>query len=405
MVPETNSAPAMRPFPTRRNRDRKLRIRFIPHRKGARPWQVDGVWAEPGQDPARHRKFFRSEADAKEFKFRQGLDIRAGGLGAPSLSTEARLTYQRAIAVLQPYGRSITDAVNHYVAYLKSCEQSCLLSAVLDKLVARKTADGSSQAHLDKIRNICARFVATHPNRLVAQITTGDVDDWLARLRVSNSTKNNNRRYLMLLFSFAKNQGYCPTNPAQNVELRKVDVGDIAIFTPEQLRHIMDAADPAVIPVIAMRAFAGLREAETFRMDWSEITLDRGHIELKAGKSKTNARRIVPIQPNLAAWLRPHAKPFGRFAGMGLSKARKLYRLARRKAGIKGTGNNELRHSFCSYRLAHLKDKNAVALEMGNSPGVITSHYLELVDEKTAGLYWQIMPRAANRGKVVSFSA
>ena len=35
-------------------------------------------------------------------------------------------------------------------------------------------------------------------------------------------------------------------------------------------------------------------------------------IEVCAVKAKTTSQRLVPITDNLAAWLTPHAKPFGR---------------------------------------------------------------------------------------------
>jgi hypothetical protein len=44
-----------------------------------------------------------------------------------------------------------------------------------------------------------------------------------------------------------------------------------------------------------MGAFAGLRDAEIKRLDWSEIDLVRGHIEVKASKAKSARRRIVQI--------------------------------------------------------------------------------------------------------------
>ena len=56
---------------------------------------------------------------------------------------------------------------------------------------------------------------------------------------------------------------------------------------------------------------------------------------------------------------------------------------------------NALRHSFGSYHLAHFKNARALALEMGNSPGVIFKHYRQLVKPAAAALYWQIVPKRA----------
>ena len=69
--------------------------------------------------------------------------------------------------------------------------------------------------------------------------------------------------------------------------------------------------DDASLPYVAVSLFAGLRAAEVHKLDWSEIDLESGHIEVTAAKSKTAKRRLVPISENLAAWLLPVAKPRG----------------------------------------------------------------------------------------------
>src|SRR5262249_59325200 len=72
------------------------------------------------------------------------------------------------------------------------------------------------------------------------------------------------------------------------------------IFSVDQLHALLDAAqraEPTVLPMLAIGAFAGLRDAEVKRLDWSEVDLVRGHIEVKAAKAKSARRRIIPIQP------------------------------------------------------------------------------------------------------------
>ena len=57
---------------------------------------------------------------------------------------------------------------------------------------------------------------------------------------------------------------------------------------------------------------------------------------------------------------------------------------------------NGLRHSFCSYRLAEVKDAARVALEAGNSPGMLFRHYRELVSEDAAKAWFNTVPIPAN---------
>jgi integrase len=127
----------------------------------------------------------------------------------------------------------------------------------------------------------------------------------------------------------------------------------------------------------------------------------RGHIEVKAAKAKSARRRIVPIQPNLAAWLRPHAEMKGPVAPEG---SREKIDLAFEAAKIVRWPVNGLRHSYASYRLAATHDAPRVASELGHTtPQLLYSAYRELVLPERAERYWQIAPDKATN--LVAFSA
>ena len=54
--------------------------------------------------------------------------------------------------------------------------------------------------------------------------------------------------------------------------------------------------------------------------------------------------------------------------------------------------HNALRHSFISYRVSQSKNVAQVALEAGNSPGMIFKHYHELVQPDAAKAWFAIVP-------------
>ena len=134
---------------------------------------------------------------------------------------------------------------------------------------------------------------------------------------------------------------------------------------------------PDVLPMLAIGAFSGLRDAEIKRLAWNEVDLTRGHVEVKASKAKTARRRIVPIQPKLAALLAPYVMIKGRVVPVGarrkLDRVRKAAKLARWPV-------NGLRHSYASYRLAAIHDAPRVAAELGHtSPQMLYSTHRELI--------------------------
>ena len=72
--------------------------------------------------------------------------------------------------------------------------------------------------------------------------------------------------------------------------------------------------------MLAIGAFAGVREAEIKRLNWTEVDQRRGHIEIKSSKAKSARRRIVEMQPNLREWLRPYAGMTGRLVPVNARK-------------------------------------------------------------------------------------
>lgn len=208
------------------------------------------------------------------------------------------------------------------------------------------------------------------------------------------------------LFNFARRQGYLALSPIQDVDKANELTGDIEVLTPEQTAAILHIASDETLPYWVIGAFAGLRRAEIERLDWSEVDLERGFIEVKAAKSKTASRRLVPMQDNLREWLAPYAAFKGAVCPPGL---RKRLDADLRKVGfgtpgsekkeekqaeikLKAWPQNALRHGYGSYRLAACPDAAKVSLEMGNSPAMIFRHYREIVRPATAERYWSIKP-------------
>ena len=140
---------------------------------------------------------------------------------------------------------------------------------------------------------------------------------------------------------------------------------------------------PEVLPMLAIGAFAGLREAEIQRLDWSEVDLARGHIEVKAAKAKSARRRIIPAQRNLAAWLQPYG---GNTGAVVLAGPRRKPARVREAAKLVRWPNNGFRHSFASYRLAEIHDAPRVAMDLGHtSPQMLFSTCREVVRPERGG--------------------
>ena len=371
-------------FPGRKKR---FKIAVVPYRNhDVYKWKVAGLY-EAGK---RVRRFFKAKREAETF-VRQ-LEIKAENLGTRSVSIDPRL-HLMAIEChdrLAPYGKTLTDATDFYCEHLDAVERSCTLDELVAGFLQMKELDGAKKRYMEELRNRLGHFQRVFGDRTVATISHRDCDDWLRALRQSPRSRNNYRRVLSVMFSYAVSRGYCTENPIVKTSKAKVADKPVEVLTPEQTRRLLDSATPDVLPYLAIGAFAGLRAAELARLDWSEIHLDRGFIEVSAAKSKTASRRLVTVLPNLKAWLGTLARKAGPILP---PNPRVKTEAARKRAGIKRWPQNALRHSYASYHLAKFQDAPALALQLGHTTtGTLFGHYREVVTLTDAELFWGIYP-------------
>jgi integrase len=305
---------------------------------------------------------------------------------------------------LAKFGKTIADAIAFYLPHLEASNRSCTFAELLAELLPAKAKDGASAAYITDLRCRLGQFASVFGNRLVSEIRTDEIDDWLRGLSVSAVSRNNSRRALRTAFSFAVKRKYCLDNEVAKTAKAKEPQTDIGILTISEAASLLENAAPDVLPYLAIGLFAGLRRAEIERLDWSKIDFESGLIEVTAQNSKTAQRRLVTMQPNLREWLLPLRKHKGNVTPSNCF--RELFEQARETAGIAEWPDNALRHSFASYHLAHFKNAASTALELGHHDSRITfAHYRELVKPKEAEKYWNLLPTAAASSKVVSISA
>jgi integrase len=351
------------------------------------------------------RQFFRHKSDADAERTRQLTTLERHGREAVGLSQRELSDFITAKNKLAEYDETINEAVKFRVDHLERVRRCKITVAQLaDEVLKTKRQDGRSAKYLDMLRLYFKRFRQDFGERLIADITVEELDTWLRDLPGSPKTRTDYRSNIGVLFSYAAQRRMIDFNPISFTAKPKLIDKAPEIFTVDELRALLETAKqqaPGVLPMLAIGAFAGLRDAEIKRLDWSEIDA-RGHIEIKAAKAKSARRRIVPIQPNLAMWLRPYAGMAGDVVPVA---ARGKVERVRKAAGLQDWPKNGLRHSFSSYRLAAINDAPRVAAELGHTtPQLLYSTYRELVLPTEAERYWAIVP-AEEKANVLPFAA
>jgi integrase len=261
------------------------------------------------------------------------------------------------------------------------------LLEVVNELLVAKSKRGRSDQYLRQLRHCFAEFSKGRSRKPVGSITTIEIEEWVDGLDVAGRTIKGRIQYLRTLFTFAQRRGYVASNPADAVDLPTITSDTTGVHTPAEVRAVMAAAQvvaPRVALVLALRYFAGLRAIEVARLGPEDIHRDQSRIVVPAHKAKTRQRRIIRIQPNLAAWLDLGAELPGVTCEQQICDVWKMAKVP--------WPRNVARHSFVSYHLAHFGSAAKTADQAGHSEAMLFGTYRELVTPEDAAAFWEIVP-------------
>ena len=349
----------------------------------------------------RWRKFFETRARADAYAHLRRVELSNVDTEGAALSAAERAEFLECRSKLEPYGMSLREVVEMVLPTLAARRKTVPVEKAVKEMREAQKQDKASPRHLSDLKSRLGQFERAFPGRELASFSTPELDAWLRSLPVGNLARNHSRRIVGGLFAFGMLRGWCLENPVAKIGKDKVAAGKVGILTPEQTARLLENAPVDTVAALAIAAFAGLRRAELERLDWREVRLAKGLVEVAASKSKTAARRFVLIRENLGVWLATFARSEGRVCPPNF---RLRFDEARQAAGFKvgpdDSGDewpdNGLRHSFASFHAAHFQDAGKLAAEMGHTtPGIVFQHYRELVEPEEAARYWSIRPATA----------
>ncbi len=219
----------------------------------------------------------------------------------------------------------------------------------------------------------------------------------------SPKTRNHYRETLRGIINHCVDRSWLKSDHGLKSLLRpeKAPPADPEILTVQEFRRVMEAANPEVLPCVAIMGFCGVRTSEIEFLTWEKVFGIEGYIELNAHRTKTAQRRLVPCPTVLYAWLKQYRDRTGLVWKRTFTAFEKTYQALRVKAGITGK-QNCMRHSFASYRMAILNDAPKVASEMGNSPPMIYRNYRKLVTPQQAEQWFAVYPKQTQPNIIIA---
>lgn len=253
--------------------------------------------------------------------------------------------------------------------------------------VESKRNRGLRHRYILKLSSALGLFVEDFGERELHSIKPVEIEEWLQNPDWSNETRKGYLQCVRTLFSMGIKRSWCYHSPAMKVDAPMSDDKPPGILTVDECERLLTACheiDPGLIPFLAVQLFAGLRNIEARHLDWANVSRDA--VNILSQRCKTRRRRLVPISPQLAAWLS--------LGGDLRAKSwRKRLDKVREKAGVNWP-RNCLRHSFVSYTMP-MHGAAKVAHWSGHSERVLFNSYRALVSDEQAVQFMKLMPRAA----------
>ena len=269
---------------------------------------------------------------------------------------------------------------------------------IVEELIEAKKNAGVGTRGINDYKSRLRRFASAF-HCPIASITKDELQQFLESLNVAARTKRNFKANIVTLFDYARSKKYLSRDrktEAEHLDSIEGQGAEIGIFASQDFAKLLSNAEPDLVPYLAIRAFAGIRDSEINRMEWRNVKWEERHIEVPAAAAKkTRAkrpqvlRRLVPIQPNLELWLAPYRHLQGRICSFYNSE--RVARHLAEKVGIQWV-HNGLRHGYGSYRVAETRNYPQVAYEMGNSVEIIKAAYDQVVTPKEATAWFSIKP-------------
>jgi len=394
-------------------------IKALTGHPGGYKWRA--TFIEGGK---RKQKYFKTKVAAEEWQEDREEEAQENG-------TSHRLTVAERSAVidtrekLAALGLDVRTALDHAIDYFERSQKSATVAEVVEQTINDARSSDSSDQHISDLNTKLGKFSKKFGKRSVATISPDEIRDWLDRLKLKPNSINSYRNKLVTAFTHAVERGYLTENTASKVKPKKVKEAKYSAISPEEASDLIEQTDERTLPVIAIGLFTGARTSEIKQLDWSAVDFTGddeskyGYLRIDAEIAKSSRNRLIPISKNLAHLLTPLAKESGKIWPVnGRKLLLAVWRAARfgepgsetedeKKEGIelKPWPRNAMRHSYASYHLAHHKNADALALNMGHTnTSIIFKHYRKMVKPDAASKYW-VLGLPEEEGKVVSIAA
>lgn len=372
-----------------------MRVKLYRVAHPSTPWMVRYLF-----EGRRVRRHFTSEAQAKDYARGLREKLQEHGTAALTIAAHEVLEFRQARDVLPPEF-SLTEAVRFFLQH-KDAVPVPRGPSVREAWTAffESRLDRSS-AYRTQLSSQCEPLLeAIGWPRQLSQVQPQECEAAIAAGKAATETRANRRRMLSTFTRWARMRYRLPGDPMESVRRWEVRRGSPRFYSVAQTQALLKALgqrEPAMLPGLALRCFAGLREVELKRM----VALGVSETDIRRGRARTILVRSEVAkasgeggrgQPRLIEGLPP---TLWRFVPAGPlwwpRNPAEILRPLFRQCGIEPIKNG-FRHSFVTYAVAWYESMEKAALVAGHSTDVLAAHYRGLATRAQAKKYFAIKP-------------
>jgi integrase len=317
--------------------------------------------------------------------------------------TRANLNYASNLkaAIKHEIALGTFDYAKHFPnssrAYLGSKHHPQKLTKLFDDFLLAKQRSTAFSTWRDYRSAIEYHLRPTFGDKYIQEMTTSDINNWMAGLDISNKRINNILVPLRGIFSDAFMDGRIEKNPMDRIKNLSCQTEEPRPLSPDEIESLLSHSDGQVKNLFQFAIWTGLRTSELIALLWTDINWNKKTVliqrarvrgQIKQTKTKAGQREIMLLPPALEALI--DQKTYTLLQGTEIfqnpktgkcwendSQIRKTAWIpAIKRAEIPYRNPYQTRHTYASMLLSAGEEPMWVAQQMGHKDwGMIRKRY------------------------------
>ena len=161
----------------------------------------------------------------------------------------------------------------------------------------RENYTGWSPSTMEKSATYIRQCEEVWGDRLLTQITTKDIEGYLARRRdkdgIAGTTSNRILSFIRVAFKAAVRWGYLGYNPAEPVTMAPEVKVVPESLTADELEKLLEHMNGQAQQMATVLADTGMRISELRKLTWPDVDLEARAVTIR--KPKNREERVIPL--------------------------------------------------------------------------------------------------------------